>query len=185
VAAGGPAEFEVGNAEVLAFEDESFDLVLCNSVYHWFADRPRAVAEMSRVVRAGGQVLVSTIVEPGYREWIGAIDDVRGRFLGEPSGAHGTWLPPLPTVAELTDDLRQAGLTIEYLVYEMEPFPVRDPGAFLHLMTVIAPTWLAGMPDGSAPEALSAATEALSVGPAGPFVVTAAGVSSVSRKPLS
>jgi hypothetical protein len=154
-------------------------------VYHWFADRSGAVDEMSRVVRAGGQVLISTIVEPGYREWVQAIDNVRGRFRDEPLDEPRRWLPALPTLAELTGDLRRAGLTIEYLVYEMEPFAVRDPGAFLQLMTVVAPTWLVGMPDGSASAAVTAATEALSVGPAGPFVVTAAGVSSVSRKPLS
>jgi ubiquinone/menaquinone biosynthesis C-methylase UbiE len=184
-AAGVPAAFEAGDAEAIPFEDDSFDLVLCSSVYHWLSDRTRAVAEMSRVVRAGGQVLVSSIVEPGYHEWVRAIDDVRDRFVRQPLDEPRRWSPPLPSVADLTDDLRGAGLTVEYLVYEMEPFEVRDPGAFLRLMTVIAPTWLAGVPDGSAPAAMAAATEALSVGPAGAFVVTAAGVSTVSRKPLS
>jgi hypothetical protein len=74
---------------------------------------------------------------------------------------------------------------MEYLVLEVEPFPVHDAGAFLRLMSVISPTWLADIPPGKVRAAVTAATEILSVGPAGGrFVVTAAGVATVSRKPL-
>jgi ubiquinone/menaquinone biosynthesis C-methylase UbiE len=183
-AAGVTAVFELGDAQDLAFEEASFDLVICNSVYHWLVDRPRAIAEMSRVVRPGGQVLVSSIVEPGYHEWVRAVDDVRGRFLREPRHEKGRWMPPMPTTAELMSDLRASGLSIEYLVYEVEPFAVQDAGAFVQLMSVVAPTWLAGVPDGSSRDAMTAATEALSRGATGPLVVTAAGVATVSRKPL-
>jgi ubiquinone/menaquinone biosynthesis C-methylase UbiE len=183
--AGVPAVFEVGDAERLAFEDGSFDLVVCNSVYHWFADRPGAVAEMSRVLRPGGQVLVSTVVQPGYGEWFEAIDDVRCRLLDEPLQERRGWCPPLPTTSEVTDHLQEAGLKIEYLVLEVEPFPVRDPRGFLRLMTVVSPTWLAGVPIGKVPAVMTAATELFSVeSEEGPFVVTAAGLATVSRKPL-
>jgi ubiquinone/menaquinone biosynthesis C-methylase UbiE len=40
--AGVPATFVVGDAERLDLEDASFDLVVCNSVYHWVPDRARA-----------------------------------------------------------------------------------------------------------------------------------------------
>jgi ubiquinone/menaquinone biosynthesis C-methylase UbiE len=183
--AGVRAVFEVGDAQALAFEDESFDVVVCNSVYHWFPDRPRAVAEMSRVVRPGGQVLLSTVVSPGYDEWFHVIDGVRSRLLDEPLREGRPWCPPLPTTAELTDDLQGAGLNIEYLVLEMEAFPVQDAGAFLRLMTVVSPTWLAGIPVAKVRAAVAAATQVLSVGSEdGPFRVTAAGVATVSRKPL-
>ncbi len=183
--AGVPAVFEVGDAQALSFEDASFDLVICNSVYHWFADRPRAVAEMSRVLRPGGQVLVSTIVHPGYDEWFEAIDQARGRVLEEPPPEQRGWCPPLPTTTEVTNHLKAAGLRVEYLVLEVEPFPIRDAGAFLRLMTVISPTWLAGVPLGKVGAAVTAATEILSVETEeGPFVVTAAGMATVSRKPL-
>ena len=80
--------------------------------------------------------------------------------------------------------IRAAGLTLEHLEYEVDPLPVNDVSAFLRTMTVIAPTWLAGVPAGGARSMMAAMTEALSAGAAGPFMVTAAGVASVSRKPL-
>jgi hypothetical protein len=52
-------------------------------------------------------------------------------------------------------------------------------------MTVVGPTWLSGIPTGSTGAAIAAAREALSAGAGGPFVVTAAGLASVSRKPAN
>lgn len=58
----GAARFEVGRAEDLgAFEDSSFDAVCLSSVLHWVADKARALAEIRRVLRAGGRVAVTTL----------------------------------------------------------------------------------------------------------------------------
>ncbi len=179
-AAGLAAVFDVGDAEHLDLEEASFDLVICNSAYHWFADRAGAIAEMSRVLSPGGQVLVSSVVAPGYREWVRVVDDVRRRMVEEPP----PWFPALPTPDELMGHLRDAGLTLEYLVCEVEPFPVQDPDGFVRVMTVVGPTWLSGVSDARSREAVTAVTEAISAGDAGPFVVTAAGAASVSRKPV-
>jgi ubiquinone/menaquinone biosynthesis C-methylase UbiE len=180
-AAGVAAAFEVGDAEHLTLEDDSFDLVICNSVYHWFPNRSQAVAEMSRVLRPGGQILLNCVAEPGFHEWVRVVDDVRRRLLNE----QRSWLPPLPTPAELMEHLRAANLALEHLEYEVDPVPVQDAGAFLRVMTVIAPTWLAGVPADGAHALMTAVTEALSASAAGPFVVTGAGMASVSRKPAA
>jgi ubiquinone/menaquinone biosynthesis C-methylase UbiE len=179
VAAGVPATFEVSDAEDLPLDDASFDLVICNSVYNWCSHRPRAVAEMSRVLSPGGQALVTCVADPGFQEWIHTVDDVRRRLLKEDS----SWLPPLPTAAELMHDLRATGLTLEHLEYEVNLATVQDVGAFLNVMTVIAPTWLAGVPEALCGAVRAAATEALTGGAAAPFVVTVAAVGSVARKP--
>jgi SAM-dependent methyltransferase len=178
VAADVSATFDVGDAQDLPIDDASFDLVICNSVYHWFPDRSRAVAEMSRVLRPGGQAIVSCVAEPGFHEWIDTVDDVRERLLGEPF----PWLPPLPTAEELMFDLRGAGLILEHLQYEVTLASVPDAGAFMQVMTVIAPTWLAGVPEADTGPAIAAATQALSMGAESSFVVTVAGVGSVARK---
>jgi ubiquinone/menaquinone biosynthesis C-methylase UbiE len=180
-AASVPATFEVGDAERLALPDASFDLVICNSAYHWFPDRPRAVAEIARVLRPGGQALVNCVADPGFHEWIHVVDEVFGKLFKEDR----RWLLPLPTPGELMGHVRAAGLSLEHLEYEVDPQPVNDVSAFLRIMTVIAPTWLAGVPAGGARSMMAAMTEALSAGTAGPFVVTAAGVASVSRKPAA
>ena len=55
---------EEGNAGALPFVDASFDLVMCRGALHHFADPPAAVAEMARVCRPGGRVVVADMVAP-------------------------------------------------------------------------------------------------------------------------
>jgi SAM-dependent methyltransferase len=38
------------------FADASFDVVYLNSVFHWVEDKPRALVEIFRVLRAGGRL---------------------------------------------------------------------------------------------------------------------------------
>jgi ubiquinone/menaquinone biosynthesis C-methylase UbiE len=53
-----------GNAADLPFLDASFDLVMCRGALHHFADPPGAVAEMARVCRPSGRVVVADMVAP-------------------------------------------------------------------------------------------------------------------------
>lgn len=58
---GGPAPragFAAGEAEALPFASASFDVVLSASALHYFADAPRALAEMRRVLRPSGRLLL-------------------------------------------------------------------------------------------------------------------------------
>jgi arsenite methyltransferase len=65
----GAIAFEVGQAEDLgAFADESFDAVCLSAVFHWVADKPKALAEIRRVLRPGGRLGVTTLP----RELVGA-----------------------------------------------------------------------------------------------------------------
>jgi SAM-dependent methyltransferase len=54
------AEYQVGNATALDFGASEFDLVLCQHGLMFFPDRAKALAEMRRVVGAGGRVGIST-----------------------------------------------------------------------------------------------------------------------------
>jgi ubiquinone/menaquinone biosynthesis C-methylase UbiE len=60
------------NAESLPFVDESFDIVYCRSSLHHFADPRQAVAEMVRVCRIGGRIVLLDLVAPSA--------EVRERF---------------------------------------------------------------------------------------------------------
>ncbi|MGD0680154.1 MAG: class I SAM-dependent methyltransferase [Polyangiaceae bacterium] len=57
----GGIRFEVGQAEDLGmFEDASFDAVCMSSVLHWVSDKPKAFAEIRRVLRPGGRFGATT-----------------------------------------------------------------------------------------------------------------------------
>jgi ubiquinone/menaquinone biosynthesis C-methylase UbiE len=61
-----------GNAAALPFADGSFDLVMCRSALHHMPDPRGAVAEMARVCRPGGRVVVADMVAESV--------EVRDRF---------------------------------------------------------------------------------------------------------
>lgn len=56
-----------GNAARLPFLSASFDLVYCQAALHHFPDPRPYVAEMARVCRPGGRVVVSDMVAPSPR----------------------------------------------------------------------------------------------------------------------
>lgn len=50
--------FELGNAAALPVEDASIDFVVCRAAFKNFAEPVKALAEMRRVLRPGGQALL-------------------------------------------------------------------------------------------------------------------------------
>jgi arsenite methyltransferase len=59
--------FTRGDAEALALPDGSFDAVLCECSLCTFPDKPRALAEMRRVLRPGGRLaLADVLVDPKH-----------------------------------------------------------------------------------------------------------------------
>jgi ubiquinone/menaquinone biosynthesis C-methylase UbiE len=73
-----------GNANRLPFLDASFDLVFCRASLHHFPDPRQPVAEMARVCRPGGRVVVSDMVAPDAR-LRGAFDELHRKL--DPSHA--------------------------------------------------------------------------------------------------
>jgi arsenite methyltransferase len=54
-------QFLQGDAEALPLPDSSFDVVLCECSLCTFPDKPRAVAEMVRVLRPGGRIAIADV----------------------------------------------------------------------------------------------------------------------------
>jgi SAM-dependent methyltransferase len=54
-----------GDAAALPFTDGAFDLVVCRAALHHFPDPAVQVAEMARVCRPGGRVVISDMLAPG------------------------------------------------------------------------------------------------------------------------
>jgi ubiquinone/menaquinone biosynthesis C-methylase UbiE len=58
------ADFLVADGSRLPFADASFDLVLCNSVLHHLAQPAAVLAEMARVAKSAGAILVRDLRRP-------------------------------------------------------------------------------------------------------------------------
>ncbi len=54
--------FVRGDAEALPFSDSAFDAALCECSLCTFPDKERALAELGRVVRAGGRLAIADVV---------------------------------------------------------------------------------------------------------------------------
>lgn len=61
-------DFQVGDAERLDFTDSMFDLVICNMTFHHFPDKKKALKEMHRVLKPGGQVALHFNGGPCFKE---------------------------------------------------------------------------------------------------------------------
>lgn len=69
LAAGGPElagrlEFQIADASALPYPDATFDLVTCNSVLHHMAEPERLLAEIGRLVKPRGAVLLRDLRRP-------------------------------------------------------------------------------------------------------------------------
>ncbi|MGH1524344.1 class I SAM-dependent methyltransferase [Leifsonia sp. L25] len=85
-----------GDATVLPFEDDAFDLVTCATGVHLFPDADAAIAEWVRVLRPGGRVVTATFGEVDLSQHGGrAGAAVAGGAHG--AGHQGAEPPPYPT----------------------------------------------------------------------------------------
>jgi SAM-dependent methyltransferase len=71
-----------GRAEALPFPDGAFDLVLSQFALMFFTDRPRALAEMHRVLAPTGRVALSVWQGLARHPFYAALDDAIQRRLG-------------------------------------------------------------------------------------------------------
>jgi ubiquinone/menaquinone biosynthesis C-methylase UbiE/hypothetical membrane protein len=72
-AAGVVIEFREGNASELPYEDESFDFVVCRAAFKNFTDPARALSDIHRVLKPGGQASIFDLRRDASHEEIKAL----------------------------------------------------------------------------------------------------------------
>lgn len=96
--------FCLGDAEALPFRGEVFDLVVCRYAPHHFPNLPHAIAEMARVARRGGRVVIDDTCAPEDP----ALDELMNRWEVRRDRSHVRNIPP----SRLRALFESAGLTV-------------------------------------------------------------------------
>lgn len=101
----------VGQAEDLSqFPDASFDVAYLNSVFHWVADKPRALRELLRVLKPGGRLGVNSADGDRPHQSASLVREaVRELGFGEAAAASGFGTNFRVNGAELSNLLEDAG----------------------------------------------------------------------------
>ena len=61
-------KFKEIDAQEIPFEDETFDAVIANHMLYHVPDKPKAIAEMKRVLKAGGHFFATTVGDNHLKE---------------------------------------------------------------------------------------------------------------------
>jgi demethylmenaquinone methyltransferase/2-methoxy-6-polyprenyl-1,4-benzoquinol methylase len=120
-----PITFEWANALQLPYDDDEFAAATVGFGARNFSDLDRGLAEMTRVVRPGGHVVVLEITTPTrpplstfYRLWFDGVVPVIGRLAGDPEAY--SYLPNsvkrFPGPHELAARMDRCGLDVRHIL---------------------------------------------------------------------
>jgi ubiquinone/menaquinone biosynthesis C-methylase UbiE len=115
---GDRAEYAVADVQELPFADESFEVVLASHMLYHASDRPKALAEIRRVLVSGG-ILHAAANGDGHMRQLDELvgDDWDFTRLGDLFGLE-TGLPQLAAFfVDVTEDRQESGLEVT----EVEP----------------------------------------------------------------
>lgn len=105
-------EFRRADAEALPFADDSFDAAVAAFVINHLPDPERGAAELCRVLRSGGRLVLAMWDQPERVAWLGLVEQAMRRAGVRPHGA----LPAGPEAHRFADPgelrtlLERAGL---------------------------------------------------------------------------
>jgi ubiquinone/menaquinone biosynthesis C-methylase UbiE len=77
--AGATIDFQQGNASAMPFAGESFDFIYCSAAFKNFTEPVKALDEMHRVLRAGGQASIVDLRKDASRDDVNAYINQSGR----------------------------------------------------------------------------------------------------------
>ena len=82
------ARFTAADSEHLPFADDSFDLITCSNSFHHYPHQPAVVAEMRRLLRPGGRLMLADGFRDNVIGWV-VFDVIIGRV--EQHVFHAPW----------------------------------------------------------------------------------------------
>jgi len=92
-----------GDAQRLPIRDGTVDAIVSTEAFHWFPDKPRALAEILRVLVSGGRLLVAIVNTPNAA--VRTILQLASQVAGQPFD----W----PTRADMRALCEHAGFRVE------------------------------------------------------------------------
>ena len=161
-----PIDWHVGDAASLPLPDDSYDVVLCQMGLMFIEDRTAAIAEMRRVLAAGGRLVVNTpgLIQPPFQLMEQAIVDNITPELGGFVRAVFSMHDP-DAIAAL---LRDAGLDDVDATVTVATFRLAAPAEFLWQYINLTPM---GPFVAQAPETAQAAMERQVIDAWAPYLV--------------
>jgi SAM-dependent methyltransferase len=114
------ADLAVADVQALPFADRSFDVAIANHVLYHVADRPRALAELARVLRPGGLLYAATVGRGHLEEIRQLLARVSSPAWPGSAERFGLETGP-PQLEELFDDVRVERYPSTLVVTEAEP----------------------------------------------------------------
>jgi len=122
------ANIKLGDAQALPFEDDSFDAVVCNFGMMHLPDQPRALTEICRVLKSGGEFMMAT--------WVGP----------EASPAFGTVFGAIKSHADFSQAPQQPDL-FAFARPDSAEEMISRAGLELMLHEILNPAWILSKPD--------------------------------------
>ena len=119
----GRLEFHIADGNRLDYPNASFDLVVCNSVLHHFAEPQNLLAEMARVVKPRGAILLRDLRRPSRLKYPFHVRWHGRRYTG--------------TMNKLYRDSVRAAYTVPELQRLLAASPLRGARVFKHGSTHI------------------------------------------------
>ncbi len=105
-------DYRQGDVASLPFADASFDAVLCQMALMFFPDRAAAIAEMGRVCRPGGAVVIAVPGDLGEQPAYGPFVEMAARYAGPEARSLLSSYFACGVVDELVAQFERAGLRV-------------------------------------------------------------------------
>ena len=178
-------EWRVGDAGALPFEDELFDVVLCQQGVQFFPDRLRALRQMRRVLRARGRLAFTVWSAIDDTPYQAALADALARHVSAEAGLIARAPSALHSSKELHDLVTRAGFHNVRVCRRFETTTLPLPETFVpgHLAALPIAETITGLAPNRRAALIQDMTEALHAYvdgeqlklPSGSHVVTANG----------